>query len=121
MRKSYFIIFGIISNIFFAQSLTGVGFQKDIKEYWAINVQINSQDDITVSYPSLGCSGKWVLINEDKNLTLLKEIITFGADKCIHENYIFMTRDELSPTTFRFYVYENKGDEIPYAIGVLEK
>lgn len=121
MNKIYFFIFGLISNIISAQSLTGVGFQKDIKEYWAINVQINSQSDIDVSYPSLGCSGKWVFIKEDKNLTILKEIITFGADKCIPENYIFMTRDELSPTTFRFYIYENKGDEIPYAVGVLAK
>ena len=121
MKKFYFFIFILISNIILAQSLTGVGYQKDIKEYWAINVQINSQDDITVSYPSLGCSGKWVFIKEDKNLTILKEIITFGVEKCIPENYIFMTRDDLSPTTFRFYVFENIGDEIPYALGVLEK
>ena len=83
-----------------AQSLTGVGFQKDIKEYWAINVQINSQNDITVSYPSLGCSGKWVFIKEDKNLTLLKEIITYGGDKCVPEGMVFLTRDPISPTTF---------------------
>ena len=100
MKKFYFFIFGLIFNIILAQSLTGVGFQKDIKEYWAINVQINSQDDITVSYPSLGCSGKWVFIKEDKNLTLLKEIITYGGDKCVPEGMVFLTRDPISPTTF---------------------
>jgi len=121
MKKFYFINFVLISNAFFSQSLTGVGFQKDIKEYWAINVQINTQEDISVSYPSLGCSGKWLLIKEDKNLTLLKERITYGVDKCIPENYIVMTRDNLSPTTFRFYIFENVEDEIPYAVGVLEK
>jgi hypothetical protein len=33
---------------------------KSENEYWAINVDMSSKQNTTVSYPTLGCSGKWI-------------------------------------------------------------
>jgi len=121
MKKITLFFCLLLCNLLFAQLLTGVGFQKGINEYWKTDVRINSMQDISVSYPSLGCSGKWLLLQEDQRGSLLKEVILYGADKCTPEGYVYLTKDPLSPTSYRFYVFENKGDEIPYALGILEK
>lgn len=121
MKKNYFLFCVFVSLFLYSQNMTGVGFQKGINEYWKTDVRINSMQDISVSYPSLGCSGKWLLLQEDERGSLLKEVILYGADKCTPEGYVYLTKDPLSPTSYRFYVFENKGDEIPYALGILEK
>lgn len=111
----------MFSALLFSQQLTGVGFQKDENESWAINVDLSSKQNAIVSYPGLGCTGKWTLVKEEAKKILFKEVIEEGLDKCVPTNFISLVKDEVSPTAYRFYIFEKKEDKIPYAIGVLEK
>ncbi|AYZ12967.1 hypothetical protein EGY05_13955 [Chryseobacterium arthrosphaerae] len=108
------------SSLLFSQQLTGVGFQKSENESWAINVDMSSKKNTTVSYPTLGCSGKWVLLKEEPKKILFKEVIEEGLDQCVPTGFISLVKDDVSPTAYRFYIFENKDDKTPYAIGVLE-
>ncbi len=111
----------VSSSLLFSQQLTGVGFQKSENEYWAINVDMSSKQNTTVSYPTLGCSGKWILIKEEAKKILFKEVIEEGLDKCVPTGFVSLVKDDISPSAYRFYIFENKEDKTPYAIGVLEK
>lgn len=121
MNKIILLSALLFSSLSFSQQLTGVGFQKDENESWAIQVDLSSKQNVSVSYPILGCSGKWVLIKEEAKKILFKEVIEEGLDKCIPTSFISLVKDEVSPTAYRFYIFEQKESKVPYAIGVLEE
>ena len=52
---------------------------------------------------------------------LFKEVIEEGQDKCVPTGFVSLVKDEVSPSAYRFYIFENKEDKTPYAIGVPEK
>lgn len=121
MRKFISLLTLLSSALLFSQQFTGVGFQKNENESWAITLDLSSKQNATVSYPTLGCSGKWILIKEESKKILFKEVIEEGVDKCVPTNFVSLVKDEVSPTAYRFYIFEKKEDKIPYAIGVLEQ
>lgn len=70
----------------------GVGYQID-GQTW--KVELNKDKDkriIDISYPSLGCSGEWTVVKNEKERVLLKEKITIGADRCDQGVEIVLTK-----------------------------
>jgi hypothetical protein len=61
------------------------------------------------------------LIKEEAKKILFKEVIEEGLDKCVPTGFVSLVKDDISPSAYRFYIFENKEDKTPYAIGVLEK
>ena len=121
MKKIISLLPLLPSALLFTQQLTGVGFQKGENEAWAINVNLSTKQNVVVSYPVLGCSGKWTLIKEEGKKILFKEVIEEGLDKCTPTGFVTLVKDEISPSAYRFYIFEKKEDKTPYAIGVLEE
>jgi hypothetical protein len=48
-------------------------------------------------------------------------VIEEGLDKCVPTGFVSLVKDDISPSAYRFYIFENKEDKTPYAIGVLER
>ncbi|AYZ35076.1 hypothetical protein EGY07_05565 [Chryseobacterium indologenes] len=120
MKKIILLLALLPSALLFSQQLTGVGFQKGENESWAINVDLSTKQNVIVSYPVLGCAGKWNLIKDEGKKILFKEVIEEGVDQCTPTGFVTLVKDEISPSAYRFYIYENKEDKTPYAIGILE-
>ena len=64
-------------------SWEGVGYQSPTNSAWEINLQYDAKKEIfSISYPSLGCSGNWKLLEAEENRLVFVEQITEGLDKC---------------------------------------
>ena len=60
----------------------GVGYQIDGKT-WKVELRKDKDSkNIKISYPSLGCSGEWTVVKNEKERILLKEKIIEGANRC---------------------------------------
>lgn len=62
-------------------SWAGTGDQTDGQK-WGIELTVNSDTDIQISYPSLSCGGTWKLMQKDKEAIQLKETISTGTMNC---------------------------------------
>jgi hypothetical protein len=59
----------------------GIGHQID-GQSWDIALNFENPKDITINYPSLGCSGIWTLEEANGELSIFKEKIMAGTEKC---------------------------------------
>lgn len=59
----------------------GEGLQIDGAK-WDIVLSYHSSKKIDINYPSLGCSGKWKTVSTEGTVTLFKEKLSTGKNKC---------------------------------------
>ena len=78
---SMLIIFSIYSqntnNSWIYGNWAGTGFQVNTKWEVVFNYNGNTNEAV-ISYPTLSCSGKWILESESNNTIIFKEKITAG-------------------------------------------
>ena len=87
MKKSLLITFLSIGSMLNmnAQNLNGnwVGKGKQVDGLkWDIVLDIKNDNNISINYPTLGCSGSWTLESSSENVSVFTERITTGLDNC---------------------------------------
>jgi len=98
----------------------GVGFQKDILEYWDLELTSLNDNNYQVEYPNIPCTANWIFIKKEKNYKMYKEELTSGFDNCKNSGIILVMNDDKSSNTKRFYIYDKEEDLEPYAFGFLQ-
>lgn len=72
----------------------GIGFQPtsaNSGSYWTMEIEANvEKNEYLVRYPSIPCSGKWVLEKTRKESAIFKEIIT-EKDRCVDGGKAILT------------------------------
>ena len=59
----------------------GTGYQWETETAWPMTFSA-ADNDYRINYPSLNCSGKWLLLNATLDSASYKEEITIGAENC---------------------------------------
>lgn len=84
---TFIVIIGIsISNSlaktlgWFEGTWVGTGYQVD-GQSWTVEF-VKEGKTLSISYPSLGCQGNWIVLKATKNRIDIRENITEGTDKC---------------------------------------
>lgn len=96
---------------------TGTGYQIDANETWTMKVTVKGKK-YTIEYPSLNCSGRWLLISFGSRLAKLRERITNGVDKCIDRGTVTIQRLNRRQIEFR---YQNHKQTLFSASGILNR
>lgn len=97
----------------------GQGYQYDIEDNWDIKFVCNTNNNqYMIEYPSLGCSGKWDLIEYEKNILVFREILDKGKDICTDSGKVVLKIKKTGLIDF-YYYWPN--DETLIASGQLEK
>lgn len=85
MKKIALILLIVFAQTANAQKLNGnwegIGYQID-GQSWDIALNFENKKNISINYPSLACSGIWTLQEVNDGLSIFKEKITVGTEKC---------------------------------------
>lgn len=81
----------------------GEGLQIDGAK-WDIVLTYNSSKKVEIDYPTLGCSGKWKSVSTEGALTIFKEKLSTGKDKCDKGVTIKLYKVTNSEVRVDFYV-----------------
>jgi len=96
---------------------TGVGYQID-GDVWTMEVIHDTEEkNFKVSYPSLGCSGQWILQEKRKGRYVFLEKIDKGY--CDQDVRVVVTQIDETFVSVAFFL--DKYSESPIAYTVLEK
>lgn len=85
---------------------TGIGFQKDLVEdnSWSIETTINlKKRQFTINYPSIGCSGKWELLELSKHKAIFTETID-NINICTNHGKVILTKVDANHISFSYYL-----------------
>ncbi|TDS14671.1 hypothetical protein [Sphingobacterium paludis] len=67
----------------------GQGYQRDADSFWDMKL-ICRNGRYRISYPSIGCGGKWILAEKKKDKLLFREQIKTGKDACYNNGFILI-------------------------------
>ena len=90
---------------------TGVGFQIDLEHdnTWDIELEIDAKKEIyTISYPSLNCSGKFILIKHSKEQATFKEVIEKITIDCVKEGIVILSKIDDNLTLYSYFYKDGK-------------
>ncbi len=88
----------------------GVGYQADAMtaQTWSIELKVDVKNKkCSINYPSLECSGKWVLKNGNSNAATFVEHITEGKDKCFDQGELIITKVDENHLSYSFFYPKN--------------
>ena len=94
---------------------TGTGLQID-KQQWEVDLRIVSDTEVYISYPSLGCSGHWELLQNGKRKRHYKEVIEAGTLFCDQGGDIFVKKVSRNKLRLTFYLYSYSDKPIAKAM-----
>ncbi|HAE34222.1 MAG: hypothetical protein H6548_11645 [Chitinophagales bacterium] len=94
---------------------TGVGLQID-KQQWDIDLRIISDAEVLISYPSLGCSGHWELVQNGKRKRHYKEVIETGLLNCDQGGDVFIKKVSRNKLRVTYYLYSYSEEPIAKAM-----
>lgn len=80
----------------------GTAYQYDISETWDIKL-VSKKGKYTIKYPSLGCGGKWILIESNSDKMVFQEKISYGAETCNNGGTIVITFDNSDELKLSYY------------------
>lgn len=102
-----------------ANKWTGLGYQKDLKDAWKMEVTKKNATTYFVKYPDQPCSGEWIIIDNSKCKIIIKEEIKDDICKCIAKMDIVVTPIDENNLSVAFFLPTDKTE--PYAFGTLKK
>ena len=74
-------------------SWTGLAYQTDNKSTWFVNFVYNEKGNFAkIVYPSLNCSGNWIVEEMKGDKVIFKEIIVSGKPYCIDGSKIVVSK-----------------------------
>lgn len=88
-------------------SWEGIGYQINLPQTWAIELEVKSPNNVTVNYPSLDCSGMWEIVGTATDRVEFKEIILNGVNRCVNGGLIIITRVDQHHITYSFFEPQN--------------
>lgn len=68
----------------------GVGYQINYPQTWTMELEAG-KDVVSISYPTLKCSGDWILKSVSGDRVEFVEKITIGQDKCVQGGRVVIT------------------------------
>lgn len=80
----------------------GTAYQYDIGETWDVKL-VSKKGRYTIKYPSLGCGGKWILIESSSDKMVFQEQISYGAETCNNGGTIVITIDDSEELKLSYY------------------
>ncbi len=95
----------------------GVGYQIDNNETWTMKLTVRG-NRYTIEYPSLKCSGRWILLSVDLKRARFRERITVGLTECVDRGNVLVER--LSPRQIA-YRFVNNGERDVTASAILNR
>ncbi len=69
----------------------GTGNQVD-GQTWEVSLDATKLSKIQIDYPDLDCGGKWKMVNKTDNGADLRELLTYGLDKCDQNVEVVVSR-----------------------------
>ncbi len=96
---------------------SGLGFQPgiDTNDSWDIEVSLNTKQQLfKISYPSLDCSGDWILIAINKHKATFKEVNIDNIEACTDNGTVIITKVDEHHISFSYYI-ENENKVSSYA------
>lgn len=116
----FFIVFGLLANAKgFKGKWKGIGDQID-GHSWDIVLNFQDKNNISINYPSLGCSGNWTLQKTATNDNIFIENITEGTDKCDQGCEVHLQKLKRKKLKVVYYLRSYDADK-PIAEGTLRK
>jgi len=97
---------------------TGTGEQMD-DTTWTLELNMSNEENISIVYPDLDCSGKWEITSQSKDMIIVKETILEGTDKCDQGVEIELRKINKSKLMAIFYL-KDLSDE-PIAVATIIK
>ena len=92
----------------------GTGYQIDEKT-WTIEFS-KEGNNLSIVYPSLGCSGNWKIVKATKNRIDLEETITEGTDKCDQGCKIIIFKIDDTQISVVYSLISYQRNAIAYAV-----
>lgn len=92
----------------------GTGYQTDSESTWAMVLSFG-RGRYAVEYPSLGCTGRWRLLQVSRARAVFRETITQGAEKCSPRGRVVIERLNARQLGYR-YSYRGSKDFVASAI-----
>lgn len=74
-----------------AGSWEGEGYQSDTKTTWLVKLTAR-EGTYLINYPTIPCSGKWILANHHSRGASFDEVITQGTDRCDKNDHVMMEK-----------------------------
>ena len=74
-----------------AGSWEGEGYQSDTRTTWLVKLTAR-EGTYLINYPTIPCSGKWILANHHSNGASFDEVITQGTDRCDKNDHVMMEK-----------------------------
>ncbi|MEO1435748.1 MAG: hypothetical protein AAFV80_09450, partial [Bacteroidota bacterium] len=68
----------------------GIGYQINFPQTWTMELTVNKKE-AHIAYPTLACSGEWVLESVTADRLSFVEKILVGQDKCVHGGKVVIT------------------------------
>ncbi|WP_441001136.1 DUF4339 domain-containing protein [Fodinibius sp. SL11] len=81
---------------------SGVGYELNNDTSWKMDVSF-SNEEVSVSYPSLDCSGKWNLIEVNGTEITFREKITTGITNCMDKGKVEISILSDKKINFKYY------------------
>lgn len=86
----------------------GIGFQVDMtKSTWLMEVDFK-KETTKINYPSLNCSGYWILKKQEKDRLVFKENIQKGEDRCMDNGMLVITKVNKNHISFSYFNEHNQ-------------
>ena len=90
---------------------SGMGFQPGFNNHdsWDIEVSLNIKQELfKISYPSLDCSGDWMIINIDKHKATFKELNIDNTVLCTDNGTVIITKVDEHHISYSYYTENDK-------------
>ncbi|MEZ5053701.1 MAG: hypothetical protein R2807_02860 [Chitinophagales bacterium] len=116
----FFIAIGLLANAKgFKGKWAGIGDQID-GQSWDIVLHFQDENNISIQYPSLGCSGSWMFQKTENNVNIFIENITMGIGKCDQGAEVHLQKLNRKEIKVVYYLRSYDADK-PIAEGTLHK
>ncbi len=92
----------------------GTGYQTDTKT-WTVEFS-KEGSNLSIAYPSLGCSGNWKIVKATKNRIDLEETITEGTNKCDQGCKIIIFKIDDTQISIIYSLPSYQKEAIAYAV-----
>lgn len=105
------------NNNWIAGKWSGLGFQPgmEVNYFWDIEAYLDTKQQVfKISYPSLNCSGDWVLIHMNQHKAIFKEINITNIEACTNNGTVILTKVDERHISFSYYI-ENNNQVASYA------
>lgn len=81
----------------------GIGNQVD-GQSWEVALDATHLSKIQIDYPDLDCGGKWKMVNKTENGADMRELLTYGLDKCDQNVEVVLSRVSAEQLKVEYYL-----------------